>query len=421
MKSGTNVLVSAIAGAVGGALIILVFLSSPRTARLLEQNQRSEVPWVQNQEEPETKRTSYEQSVISAVQRANPAVVSIVITQDVPVIERYFDQSPSPLNNPFGGFFGDNFFQPFQFQAPQYRQRGTEKREVGGGSGFLISGDGLILTNRHVVQNDDVDYTVFLNDGSKHSASVVARDPANDLAVLKIDGSDLPFLELSLTDELQVGQSVIAIGNALAEFRNTVSVGVVSGLSRSIVAGTELGQAEQLDEVIQTDAAINPGNSGGPLIDLEGLVVGVNVAVALGSQNIGFALPVSVVRDVVTSVQETGTIVRPYLGVRYAPVTASLVQQNNLPVDYGALIVRGDTPDALAVLPGSPADKAGLLEGDIILEVDGTKLDDSTSLASLIGRKHAGDVLHLKVFSKGQEKTIPVTLEEAPQQPAPAP
>ena len=201
----------------------------------------------------------------------------------------------------------------------------------------------------------------------------------------------------------------------MAEFRNTVSVGVVSGLSRSITAGNGRGQSEQLDEVIQTDAAINPGNSGGPLLDTTGKVIGVNVAVALGSENIGFALPANIASDIVDSVKETGRIVRPYIGVRYAMITPIFVEKNNLSVDYGALIARGETPDELAVMPGSPADKAGLVEGDIILEVDGAKLEGNTTLAKTIRKHKVGDNLNLKVLSKGNEKTVNVTLQEIPQ------
>jgi S1-C subfamily serine protease len=349
----------------------------------------------------------WQSSVVQTVNYASPAVVSIVITKDVPVLERYYEEMP-------GSPFDDFFFSPFQYRVPQLRQKGTEKREVGGGSGFLVSSDGMIVTNRHVVSDEEADYTVFTNDGEKHTATVMARDPANDIAVLKIDAKDVPYLEFGESDKLQVGQTTIAIGNALSEFRNTVSVGVVSGLSRSIVAGDNTGASEQLDEVIQTDAAINPGNSGGPLLDLSGKVIGVNVAVAQGSENIGFALPANAVKNVVASVQETGRIVRPYLGVRYVPVTPVLKEQNRLSVDYGVLVVRGEEASQLAVVPGSPADKAGLREGDIILEIDGIKLDENTSLANVIRKKSVGDEVSLKVLSQGIEENISATLEEVP-------
>jgi S1-C subfamily serine protease len=169
-----------------------------------------------------------------------------------------------------------------------------------------------------------------------------------------------------------------------------------------------------LDNVIQTDAAINPGNSGGPLLDLSGNVIGVNVAVAEGGQNIGFALPINSVKSAIQSVEQTGKIVRPYLGVRYVAINAEMKDKNNLTVDYGVLVKAGATTSELAVIPGSPADKAGIVENDIILEVDGVKLDDKTSLASIIREKSVGQTISLKILHKGTEKTVPVTLEAAP-------
>lgn len=412
MEQQRNVIISLLAGFFGGGIVVLLAFSNPQIINKLLRHQElqlnTSLPAVG---QPTSDSSAHEDRVITAVGTTNPAVVSIIITQDVPIIEQYYEDAPDP----FKRFFGDNFLSPFNFQVPRLRQRGTEQREVGGGSGFIASADGLIITNRHVVADEDAAYTVFTNEGSKYDAHVVARDPVNDLAVLKIDATGLSYLQLADSDALRVGQTVIAIGNALSEFRNTVSVGVVSGLSRSITAGNEGGEPEQLEEVIQTDAAINPGNSGGPLINLDGRVVGVNVAVVLGSENIGFALPSNLVKSVVESVQTTGTIVRPYLGVRYMNVTPSLKEQNNLPVDYGALVIRGENSEELAVVPGSPADKADLQEGDLILEVDGVKIGSDHSLASIIRTKQPGDVLRLKVLHKGQVKEVTVTLEEIPQ------
>jgi len=349
---------------------------------------------------------SQEHFVINAVKKTNPAVVSIIISKEVPKYETYID--PNQQMNPFG-----NLFPGFNFNIPQYRQNGTEKKDIGGGSGFFVSSDGLIVTNRHVVDQKDVEYTVFTNDGKKHSAKVVARDPVLDIALIKIDGSDFPSLSLGNSDTLEVGQNVIAIGNALGEYRNTVSVGVVSGLARSITAGDSSGSVETLDHVIQTDAAINPGNSGGPLLDLSGNVIGVNVAIAQGSQNIGFALPINSIKGVIESVKATGKIIRPYLGLRYVAITPEMEQANNLTVDYGVLVKAGKDTNELAVIPGSPADKAGIVENDIILEIDGVKLDDKTNLASIIREKNVGQVVNLKILHKGAEKNVSVTLEAA--------
>jgi S1-C subfamily serine protease len=353
-----------------------------------------------------------EQRVIGVVQKAQPAVVSIIVTRNVPILEQYYEDLPfgqSPFGNPFGP---SPFGSPFGFQIPRFRERGMQEQEVGGGSGFLVSADGMIVTNRHVVSEENAAYTVFTNDGKKYDATIVARDPVNDIAILKISASDVPFLEFGSSANLQVGQTAIAIGNALAEFRNTVSVGVISGLARSVVAGNETGQTEQLEEVIQTDAAINPGNSGGPLLDLNGRVVGVNVAMAVGSENIGFALPADLVKSVVESVQKTGRIVRPFLGIRYVMITPAIKESNQLPVDSGALVVRGEEATDLAITPGSAADKAGIVEGDVILEIDGVKLEKNKTLSSVIRTKKPGDMVTLKVWSKGTTRDVRITLGE---------
>lgn len=245
----------------------------------------------------ETKRIATQEAlVVDTVKRADPAVFSIVITKDVPVVEQYFENW-----NPFKDFFGDDFGG---FQIPQYRQKGTERRDIGSGTGFLVTKGGLALTNRHVVGDASASYTALANNGKKYEVEVVAKDPVLDLAVIRLKGeTNFPFLTLGNSDALDVGETVIAIGNALGEFRNTVSVGVISGLARSITASDASGASETLEEVIQTDAAINPGNSGGPLLSLSGKVIGINVAVAQGSQNIGFALPVNLVKGALASVK----------------------------------------------------------------------------------------------------------------------
>ncbi len=347
-----------------------------------------------------------EHFVIDTVKKTNPAVVSILISKEVPKYESYVD--PNQQTNPFG-----ELLPGFSFGVPQYRQNGTEKKNIGGGSGFFVSSDGLIVTNKHVVEQKDVAYTVFSNDGKKYTAEVIARDPVLDIALIKIQGSNFPYLALGNSDKLEIGQNVIAIGNALGEYRNTVSVGVVSGLARSITAGDNSGSVEVLDKVIQTDAAINPGNSGGPLLDLSGKVIGVNVAIAQGSQNIGFALPVNSIKSAIESVKKTGKILRPFLGVRYVSVNAEIKAKNNLTVDYGILVKAGANPNELAVIPGSPADKVGIVENDIILEIDRIRLDDKTNFASVIREKNIGQTIKIKILSKGALKNVSVVLEVA--------
>ena len=288
-----------------------------------------------------------------------------------------------------------------------------QSKEVGGGSGFIISSDGYIVSNAHVVNDSSAKYTVFLNGGKKYDAKVIALDDILDIALLKIDAKNLPAITFGNSDQIRLGQTVIAIGNALGEFRNTVSTGVVSGLSRSIQAG-DGESVENLDNLIQTDAAINPGNSGGPLIDSNGEVIGVNVAVAQGSQNIGFSIPVNSIEDAVESMKATGKVIRPYLGVRYLPITPDLQKQNNLSVDHGVLVVRGQNPTDLAVIPGSPANKAGIVEYDIILEANGVQIDDTHLLSTIIRQEKVGDTLKLNVLHNGVEKEVNVKLEQAP-------
>ncbi len=348
----------------------------------------------------------YERAVIEAVKKVSPAVVSITISKNVPIIE----QCPgSPFGNmppEFRQFFGDDF----SFSQPC--QKGTEFKEVGSGSGFIISSDGLILTNKHVVSDKAASYTVFTNDGKKYEAKVLALDPVQDLGVVKIKASNLPTVALGDSDSLELGQTTIAIGNALGEFRNTVSVGVVSGLARTVTATGPGNTEETIQGVIQTDAAINPGNSGGPLLNLRGEVIGINTAIASGAQNVGFAIPINSAKRAIKSVKSTGEIEAPYLGVRYLNVTPDLAEKQKLPVDYGAL-VRGSS-EGSAVVPGSPAEKAGIIAEDIILEVDGRKIDKDNSLGFLIGRFNVGDTITLKVRRGDKEIILRAILAKKP-------
>ncbi len=355
-----------------------------------------------------------EAQVIKIIKETTPAVVSIIISKDLPVLEQY-------MSNPFDDFFqnspfgNDDFFGPFNFEIPQYRQKGTEKQEIGGGTGFIINKDGLILTNRHVVSDKEAEYTVLINDGTKYEASVVARDRFQDLAFLRVKDLKIKPLELGNSDDIQIGQTAITIGNALGEFSNTVNVGVISGLKRTITASPGLGApSEELDQIIQTDAAINQGNSGGPLLNLQGEVIGVNTAMAIGAENIGFAIPINAAKRSIQEIIKNGEITYPYLGVRYVIINKAIQEQNNLLLDYGALVIKGSLSTELAVMLGSPADKAGLQENDIILEADGKRIDEKNTLAKVILNSQVGQEISLKVSSRGKSKNIKVKLEKMP-------
>jgi len=263
-----------------------------------------------------------------------------------------------------------------------------------------------------VVADPESDYTVILEPTKKYPAKVISRDPINDIAVLKIDDKNLPYLELGDSDKIELGEEVVAVGNALGEFHDTLSAGIVSGMSRAITAFSGLSnQVAQLRGLIQTDAAINPGNSGGPLVNLEGKAIGVNTAMVMGAQNIGFAIPINYAKGDLKEVKKYGKIRRPFLGVRYIVLNREIAQAHKLPVDYGALIVREILGEE-AVVRGSAADGAGLKEYDIILEINDEKITEKNPLANLLQKFKIGEEISLKVLREGKEINIKVKLEE---------
>ena len=398
------ILAAFIFGGIGGALTSSYFYSEIRDS-LAKLNIEIPAPQITEKIIKEYQpQTTQEEKIIQVVENVSPAVVSIIITKDVPKFEEYYI-------SPFGEFFGESFFE---FQIPQYRQEGTEKKEIGWGTGFIVSKEGMVLTNSHVVSDKEADYTIFTNDGQEFPAKVLARDTFRDLAVIKIEGEKpFPTAKLGDSDKLQIGQTVITIGNALGEFRNTVSAGVISGLGRTVTASSgEL--IETLEDVIQTDAAINRGNSGGPLLNLKGEVIGVNFAMAQAAENIGFAIPINKAKKDIEQVKTLGKIVYPFLGVRYVIITERIQEENNLPVNYGAWIIRGSGGKA-AIFPGSAAEKVGLKENDIILEFDGQTITAENSLAKIIMEYDPGDKVVLKILREGEEKIVQVTLSEMSQ------
>ncbi len=290
-----------------------------------------------------------------------------------------------------------------------------QTQSTGEGTGIVVSADGLILTNKHVVPSDASNFSVFTASGKEYKdAKVIARDSINDIAFVKINASGLTPVQLGDSSNIQVGQEVIAIGNALGQFKNSATVGIISGIARSVEASDQLGgSAESLQNLFQTDAAINPGNSGGPLIDLSGHVIGINTAVAGDAQSIGFAIPINEVKPLLDSVKQKGHIVHPYIGVRYVPITADFASANNLPVTHGAY-VSGDQSNP-AVVPDGPAAKAGLQDGDIITKVNSDTISDQNSLTALVGKYKVGDKVTLTIIRDGKTITKSVALGEAPQ------
>jgi len=294
------------------------------------------------------------------------------------------------------------------------RYFGTGSVEQGAGSGIIISADGYILTNKHVVPTGASKLTVVLADGTTYDdVSVVGRDPLNDIAFLKINGAkNLPAVELGDSDAVQPGQQVVAIGNALGEFRNSVTSGIISGKGRPIQAADGSGASEQLENLLQTDAAINPGNSGGPLVTLDGKVVGINTAISEEGQAVGFAIPINDAKGLVSTVLKQGKIVRPYLGVRYIGLDKATAEQLNLGVSQGAY-VSGSAGNP-AVVSGGPADKAGLKSGDVITKVNNTQITEEHSLASILSPLSPGDKITLTILRDGKEQTATATLEPYP-------
>ena len=284
------------------------------------------------------------------------------------------------------------------------------------GSGFVFDSNGWILTNKHVVNGAD-QISVQLNDSRIFTGRVYGIDTLTDLAIVKIDATGLPVAPLGSSDDLKLGQLAIAIGNPLGTFENTVTTGVVSGLGRQIRAGDAVGStSEQLNNLIQTDAAINPGNSGGPLINSAGQVIGINTAVNQSAQGIGFAIPISVARPILVLAVAGKPVARPWIGVYYTPINAQLAHDRSLSVDHGVLIDPAAS-GAPGVFPGSPAAAAGLKDGDIVVAVDGAPVDADHDLSTRILPHVPGDVVALSVVRSGRTMEIKVKLGTLPTNP----
>ena len=336
--------------------------------------------------------------IVRIAANTTPAVISIVISKDLPKIEGFYTM-------PFEGK---------QYLIPKIIKGTTQHVKIGGGSGFFVSPDGLVLTNSHVVSDPKASYTVILDHGKNETMplKILARDPIHDIAIAKINKKNVPYLSLGSSANLKLGQTVVAVGYALGQFSNTVSSGIISGLSRFIQAQNGMdSHREHLRGLIQTDAAINPGNSGGPLVDIDGNVIGINTAVVFGAQNIGFAIPIEQAKKDLEELKKYGHIRMPFLGIRYVMLTPEIAERNKLSADHGALIVR-EILGEHAVIPGSPADKAGLKEYDIVLQVGNKKLDMTHPLQAELGTHAIGEKIPLKIMRNGKKRIIKITLGE---------
>jgi serine protease Do len=316
-----------------------------------------------------------ENAIISASEKSSPSVIAIGVTQRIV-----------------------NPFDPFSLPKSQQSTIGT---------GFVVSDKGIIVTNRHVVADTNTKYSVVTKDGKKLEVAKIYRDPSLDLAIVQVSGSDLKALELGDSSKLKVGQTVIAIGNALGRFDNTVTTGVVSGLGRTVSAGDPFsGETESLDNLIQTDAAINPGNSGGPLLNSAGQVIGVNVATTEGAQNIGFAIPINSVRNLVDEFNKTGTISKPFIGVRYRLISRDIAILNEVP--QGAYVQE--------IVAGSPAEKANIQPGDIITKIDGQAINNENTISEVVQKKKVGENVSLEIWTDGKTRNVNLSLQESPNQ-----
>lgn len=364
------IILSFVFGAIGGVFssrILIPFITSK-----IKQKDTVVI-----KEQPQIIKVEEESAVIDAVEKVSPSVVSILTEENVL-----------------------DFF-------------GNITKTNSAGTGFIFTTDGYILTNKHVAPSFNRKYTVFTYDGKTYQGRLIAQDPFNDIAVIKIDAQNLKPVEIGSSADLKIGQRVIAIGNALGEFQNTVTVGVVSAKGRAITVGDIFSGTERLENLIQTDAAINPGNSGGPLVNLAGQVVGINTAKA-EAENIGFAIAIDVIKPVdifIKNLREKGKIIRPMLGIYYIPITKELAAVQNLPVTEGAWVYSSNKRIP-AVIPGGPADKAGIEEGDIIVEVNGEKIQKDRSLLSIIQQYQPGDEVELKILRKGKEIKLKAILGE---------
>ena len=344
--------------------------------------------------------TEHEEKIIKIIAQTLPGVVSIAASKNVGLVEK--DLMKMGMD-------------PRMFEEKLFGE--ADKKgdvSVSGGSGFIVDSSGIVLTNKHVIQDKEASYKIIAGE-NKYDVEIMGSDPLADIAILKIINppKNLTTIPLGTAKNIKLGKTVIAIGNALGEFQNTVSTGIVSGLSRLLSAITDIeGHQQRLRGLIQTDAAINPGNSGGPLINLEGEAIGINAAVVYGAQNIGFAIPIDRAKKDLEEIKKYGHVRAPFLGIRYVLLNKNIGRHFKIPVEHGALIVREELPGDHAVLPGSAAHEAGLKEHDIILTANNKEITEKETLEDILDTCAIGDELKLGVLRHGKNLSFSVKLED---------
>jgi serine protease Do len=372
-------------------IILLLFLGAWNVAGTYIPQLKQNLELQNRNQKQQVKVVTEESVTIDIVKKVGPSVITVL-------------EEALPSSS------GEVQFGPFSIFGIPVPDQNQETQPASIGSGFIISKDGLVVTNKHVVSDTNFKYQVVTSDEKKFTVKKIYRDPLNDIAVLQIDpkensGVNLKPVEMGDSSSLQVGQYVVAIGTALGEFNNTITTGVISGLGRGITAGDAFaGYVEKLDNVIQTDAAINPGNSGGPLVNSLSQVIGINTAIAQGGQNIGFALPINTVKDSLKYFNEHGKFDRAYLGVSYKMVSKNIAVVNE--IAEGAYIDM--------VVKDSPAEKAGIKAGDVITKFNGKKISGDDNLAELIAERKTGDIVSITVWRNGKTIDLKVKLTSAP-------
>ncbi len=339
--------------------------------------------------------------IIKTIKNVMPAVVTVVLSKSVTDIQKEVSD------------MGKKRGKKMKLTIPDDKIDAHGMVQIGGGSGFIVDASGIILTNKHVINEPGAAYRVVTTRGETYNAEIVASDPMNDIAILRIKPNEkLPTVILGNSRELELGQTVLTFGNALGIFKNTVSRGIISGLSRSVSAQSDkASKPQELRGLIQTDAAINPGNSGGPLVDIFGRVIGINAAVVTGAESISFAIPIHTAEKDLEDVKKFGHIRRPLIGVRYITLDGILREKMNLSVDYGALVTKQNFFE-VAVIPQSPADKADIKEHDIILTWNNQKITLEKSIQDFLDTSSVGERVKLMVMRAGKTFEKEVILAE---------